>query len=24
MNAVERSIYNHIPGDGREGIVSCD
>ena len=23
LNAVERSIYNHIPGDGREGIVSA-
>ncbi|PHX06082.1 ABC-ATPase domain-containing protein [Vibrio splendidus] len=22
LNAVERSIYNHIPGDGREGIVT--
>ncbi|MFC1235475.1 P-loop domain-containing protein [Vibrio sp. F74] len=22
LNAIERSIYNHIPGDGREGIVS--
>ena len=21
LNAIERSIYNHIPGDGREGIV---
>ncbi|MEZ8503751.1 P-loop domain-containing protein [Vibrio splendidus] len=23
LNAVERSIYNHIPGDGREGIVTA-
>ncbi|MGF1719399.1 ABC-ATPase domain-containing protein [Vibrio kyushuensis] len=22
LNAIERSIYNHIPGDGREGIVT--
>ncbi len=22
LNAVERSVYNHIPGDGREGIVT--
>ncbi|WP_165314210.1 ABC-ATPase domain-containing protein [Vibrio ziniensis] len=22
LTAIERSIYNHIPGDGREGIVS--
>ncbi|PMK06914.1 ABC-ATPase domain-containing protein [Vibrio splendidus] len=23
LNAVERSIYNHIPGDGREGVVTA-
>ncbi|NOJ02154.1 ABC-ATPase domain-containing protein [Vibrio splendidus] len=23
LNAVERSVYNHIPGDGREGIVTA-
>ncbi|MCW0470995.1 ABC-ATPase domain-containing protein [Vibrio chagasii] len=23
LNAVERSIYNHIHGDGREGIVTA-
>ncbi|MEZ9315385.1 P-loop domain-containing protein [Vibrio lentus] len=23
LNAVERSIYNHIPGDGRQGIVTA-
>lgn len=23
LNAIERSIYNHIPGDGREGIVTA-
>ncbi|PTO74831.1 ABC-ATPase domain-containing protein [Vibrio splendidus] len=23
LNSVERSIYNHIPGDGREGIVTA-
>lgn len=22
LTALERSIYNHIPGDGREGIVT--
>ncbi|MCK6263889.1 ABC-ATPase domain-containing protein [Vibrio sp. ZSDE26] len=22
LNAIERSIYNHIPGDGREGVVT--
>ncbi len=22
LNAIERSVYNHIPGDGREGIVT--
>lgn len=21
LNAIERSVYNHIPGDGREGVV---
>jgi predicted ABC-class ATPase len=23
LNAVQRSVYNHIPGDGRENAVTC-
>ena len=24
LNALERGVYNHIPGDGREGVVTID